>query len=58
MKSLYIGRATYKKGKLYFDEVGWQQVKRVAAHQHRSPKAVVIAAVKRYIRKIKNGEKA
>jgi predicted transcriptional regulator len=46
-----IGRATYKRGKLYFDESGWAILKQVAKRTHRSPKALVIAAIMRYIKR-------
>jgi hypothetical protein len=42
-----IGRATFKKGKLYFDENGWALVRQVARKQHKSPKAVVVQALRR-----------
>jgi hypothetical protein len=42
-----IGLATYKQGKLYFDEVGWAMVKAAARKAKKSPREVVIAGLKR-----------
>lgn len=44
------GRATYRRGKLYFNAVGWAMVREVAKYTHKTPTAVVVAALKRYIR--------
>lgn len=43
-----IGYATYKRGALYFDEVGWAMVKGAAKRKHQSPKRIVIDALLRY----------
>lgn len=45
-----IGYATYKKGKLYFDEVGWEIIKGVARRQHRTPQQTVVQALKRALK--------
>lgn len=52
-----IGHATYRRGKLYFDEIGWALVKSVAKRMKKSPQHLVIAALKRWAKKDKN-EKA
>jgi hypothetical protein len=57
MEKSKSGYATYRRGKLYFDEVGWAMIKGAAKRLHRSPKQVVIAALMRYARLHKN-EKA
>jgi hypothetical protein len=51
------GYATYRRGKLYFDEVGWAMLKAAAKRTHKSPTQIVIAALMRYARLHKN-EKA
>ena len=51
-----IGYATYKRGKLHFDEVGWEMIKLVARRQKKSPQFVVTQALLRYARKY--GKKA
>jgi hypothetical protein len=51
------GYATYRRGKLYFNEVGWAMIKGVAKRLHKSPKQIVVAALRRYARMYKN-EKA
>lgn len=48
MKQKVVGYAQYHKGKLYFDEVGWSLIKKFASKQHRSPKDIVISALRRY----------
>ncbi len=53
MKITGFGTATYRKGKLYFDQAGWSFVKLVAKRRHKSPKAVVIEAIKRYVKQNK-----
>jgi len=47
-----VGRAIYKRGKLYFNDVSWTMVKAVARRTKKSPKIVVIAALKRHARLI------
>jgi predicted transcriptional regulator len=50
------GKATIKKGKMYFDENGWAIVKQVARKKHRSPKYIVMQALRRMIKiEAKNG---
>ncbi len=53
MKNKEFGRATYRKGKLYFDTQGWATVKQVARDSHQSPTKVVTAALWRYIKREK-----
>lgn len=42
-----IGKAWFSKGKIHFDQEGWDLVLRHARKQHRTPKQVVIAGLKR-----------
>lgn len=49
-----LGYAEYKRGKLYFDEIGWSMVRQVAKRLHKTPHQVVISALKRYIKYGKN----
>lgn len=51
----YIGKATYKNGKISFDDKGWACIKAAARKKHQTPKQIVIAALKRGY---KNGKKA
>ncbi len=46
-------RVTYRKGVVYFDEEAWALIKRWAKKEHRSPKNIVIAAIKRGIKREK-----
>lgn len=46
-----IGRAEYKRGSLYFDQIGWAMVKAVARKHKKSPKYIVTQSIKRYMRK-------
>ena len=41
------GLATYRRGKIYFDEIGWAMVKAAARKAKKSPREVVIAGLKR-----------
>jgi hypothetical protein len=45
-----IGYAHYRKGKLYFDDIGWAMICAVAKKRKRSPTRIVIDALKRYVR--------
>jgi hypothetical protein len=45
-----FGKATYRRGKLYFDAVGWAMIKAVAKRTHRSPTRIVNAALRRGFR--------
>lgn len=42
-----LGYATYLRGSLYFDDIGWAIVKAAAKKTKKSPRAVVIAGLKR-----------
>jgi hypothetical protein len=42
-----IGKASYRRGRLYFDAIGWAMVKAAAKRAKKSPHTVVIAALKR-----------
>jgi len=41
------GRASYRRGIMYFDAVGWAMVKAASARAHRTPTQIVTAAIKR-----------
>ena len=53
-----IGHATYKRGKLHFDEIGWAMIEAVAKKQKKSPTRVVNEALRRYVRLMDKNEKA
>lgn len=42
-----IGHASYRRGRVYFDEIGWAIVKAAAKKTKKSPTDVVIAGIKR-----------
>ena len=44
------GLATYRRGKLYFDEAGWAIVKAEAKKARKSPLQVVIAGLERGVK--------
>ncbi len=48
-----FGKATYCKGRLYFDDAGWAMVKACARKAHRTPQQVVTAALWRMVRNAK-----
>jgi hypothetical protein len=52
-----IGYAKLKGNKLYFDSVGWAMIKEAARKKKKSPRSVVVAALKRLVRS-QNGEKS
>ena len=43
-----IGHAIFRGKKLHFDEIGWGLVKMIAKKRKKSPKFIVIEALKRY----------
>jgi hypothetical protein len=45
------GYATYKRGKLHFDEIGWAMIKMAAKKSHKTPTQIVRSALLRYARK-------
>jgi len=45
-----FGIATYKQGKLYFDDNGWKIIGDLAKKLHTSRRKLVIDALKRYIK--------
>jgi hypothetical protein len=58
IRMVNTGRATYRDGKLHFDETGWVMIKTVAKRTKKSPEAVVLAALKRAAKAGVFGEKA
>lgn len=50
------GRAKFHNGKLVIDENGWTIVKRIAKKKHKSPKYIVVQALRRMVKlEAKNG---
>jgi len=47
------GMTTYRNGKLYFDADAWAIVTEYAKKKHKTPQQVVIAALKRSIKREK-----
>lgn len=43
-------RAWMSKGKMHFDEEAWAMIKKHARKQHKTPKQIVIAALKRSLK--------
>lgn len=43
-----VGHAQLKGKRLCFDQVGWSMVKQVAKKQHKSPRTIVLGALRRY----------
>ncbi len=50
MENRICGTAKFVGNRLQFDAQGWRMVKEVAKRAKKSPRMVVIAALKRYIR--------
>ena len=48
---LRTGLATYRKGHLYFDNRGWALVLAHARKDHKTPRQIVIGALKRGIKR-------
>lgn len=51
-------KAWVKKGEMYFDDEAWTLIKKQARRQHRSPKLIVIRALRRgvAINKLREGK--
>lgn len=45
-----VGKATIRRGKIYFDEAGWAIVRAAAKKAHKSPKQIVMVALKRGVK--------
>jgi hypothetical protein len=43
-------KVTYRKGVMYFDEEAWALIIRYARKSHKTPKQIVIAALKRGVK--------
>jgi hypothetical protein len=48
-----VGRARFDGKKLHFDDIGWKMVTTVARRLKKSPKYIVVRALKRYGRLLK-----
>lgn len=47
-------KVTYRKGKMYFDNEAWALILKFARKMHKTPKQVVITALRRGIKRAKS----
>ncbi len=47
----FIGHCTYRKGKVYFDDAGWNALSAIAKKRHTTVRKLVIAALKRALKR-------